>query len=125
MMATPRSHEHASCVLIVDDDEDERESLRDVVEMMGLSAVMAANAEDALAMLVNSHPFLVIVDVLMPAMTGVQMLERMRQDPRLSQLPVVMSTSAPERVPRGVAVLPKPVDIDALCEWMKKSCRCE
>jgi CheY-like chemotaxis protein len=124
-MATAPPRQQGSCVLIVDDDADERESLRDVVEMLGLSAQMAANAEEALAMLVHSHPCLVILDVLMPGMTGVQMLEKMRQDPRLSQLPVVMSTSAPERVPRGVAVLPKPVNIDALCGWMKRSCRCE
>ena len=124
-MGTPPGTEHGSCVLIVDDDPDERESLRDVAEMLGLSALMAANAEDALAMLANSRPCLVILDVLMPGMTGVQMLEKMRQDPRLAELPVVMSTSAPERVPRGVAVLPKPVNIDALCGWMKQSCRCE
>ncbi len=123
-MGTPPAREHGSCVLIVDDDADERESLRDVVEMLGLSALMAANAEEALAILVDADPCLVILDVLMPRMTGVQMLEQMSHDPRLSQLPVVMSTSAPERVPGGVAVLPKPVDIEALCGWMKRSCRC-
>ena len=125
MMATPPASEHGSCVLIVDDDEDERDSLRDVVEMLGLSALMAANAEDALAILEHSLPCLVILDVRMPGMTGTQMLEKMQQDPRLVQLPVVMSTSAPEQVPRGVAVLPKPVDVAALCGWMKQSCRCQ
>jgi hypothetical protein len=52
------------------------------------------------------------------------MLEEMKRDPRLSMLPVVMSISAPERVPQGVAVLPKPVDVDAFCGWMGRSCRC-
>ena len=125
MTATPPAHEHGSCVLIVDDDEDERDSLRDVVEMLGLSALVAANAEDALAILEHSLPCLVILDVRMPGMTGTQMLERMQQDPRLAQLPVVMSTSAPEQVPRGVAVLPKPVDVNALCGWMRQSCGCQ
>ena len=76
MMATPPAHEHGSCVLIVDDDEDERDSLRDVVEMLGLSALMAANAEDALAILEHSLPC-------------------------------------------------QPVDVNALCGWMKQSCRCQ
>ena len=111
-------------MLIVDDDLHERESLRDVVEMLGLSAIMAANAEDALAILAHSRPCLVILDVLMPGMTGIEMLEEMKRNPGLSRLPVLMSTSAPERVPRGVPVLPKPVDVDALCGWMRRSCRC-
>ena len=125
MMATPPAHQPGSCVLIVDDDEAERDSLRDVAEMLGLSALMAANAEDALAILEHARPCLVILDVRMPGMTGTQMLERMQRDPRLARLPVVMSTSAPEQVPRGVAVLAKPVDVQALCGWMKQSCRCQ
>lgn len=80
-------------MLIVDDDEGERENLRDGVEMMALSALMAANAEDALDMLEHSQPCLVILDVRMHGLTGTQMLERMQQNPSLVGLPVVMSTS--------------------------------
>ena len=50
--------ERGTCVLIVDDDQDERNSLRDVVEMLGLSSMTAkiASAEDALAILADSQP---------------------------------------------------------------------
>jgi CheY-like chemotaxis protein len=115
---------HQTCVLIVDDEEDVRESLRDVVEMIGCSALTAASAEEALALLAVRQPCLMVVDLLMPGMTGAEMLETMSHKPELSSMPVIISTSAPERAPRGVPVLPKPIDVDALCGWMRRACQC-
>jgi CheY-like chemotaxis protein len=116
--------EGANCVLIVDDEEGVRESLRDVVEMLGCSAVLAGSAEDALELLA-ARPFcLVVLDLLMPGMTGAELLVRMRGESRFAQVPVLISTSAPERAPRGVPLLPKPVDFDALSAWMERLCHC-
>jgi CheY-like chemotaxis protein len=117
-------HGDKACVLIVDDEEDMRESLRDVVELGGCSAFTARSGEEALALLVNRRPCLVVLDLLMPGMTGAEMLETMRREPSLATMPVIISTSAPERAPRGVPVLPKPIDIDALWGWMKRVCEC-
>jgi CheY-like chemotaxis protein len=111
-------------VLIVDDEEDVRESVRDVVEMVGCTAVMARNGAEALAFLATNQPCLVVLDLLMPGMTGNQMLEAMRQQPGHASTPVLISTSAPERAPHGVPVLAKPIDIDALCGWMRSVCHC-
>ena len=113
-----------ACVLIVDDEEDVRESLRDVVEMVGCSAILAASGEEALAILSERRPCLVVLDLLMPGMTGSDMLEAIRRDPQLASMPVLISTSAPERAPRGVPVLPKPIDVDALCGWVRRNCEC-
>jgi CheY-like chemotaxis protein len=113
------------CVLIVDDDEDVRESLRDVVEMVGCSALMAASGAESLAVLVDHRPCLVEIDLLMPGMNGAQTLEAMRREAGLSATPVVISTSVPERAPRGVPVLPKPIDVDALCGWLRRVCHCQ
>ena len=113
-----------SCVLIVDDEEDARESLRDAVEMIGCTAIMADTGENALAFLARRRPCLVILDLLMPGMTGAELLDAIRAQPALANVPVVMSTSAPERAPRGVPMLPKPIDVDALWAWMHRVCRC-
>jgi CheY-like chemotaxis protein len=78
-----------ACVLIVDDEEDVRESLRDVVEMAGCSAILAANAADALELLADRRPCLMVLDLLMPGMTGAEMLEKIRRDPALLTMPVV------------------------------------
>jgi CheY-like chemotaxis protein len=115
---------HRGCVLIVDDQEDVRESVRDVVEMVGCSALMAASAEEALALLADCRPCLIVLDLLMPGMSGAEMLEVMRLEPTLATMPVIISTSAPERAPRNVPVLAKPIDVETLCNWMRRVCQC-
>jgi CheY-like chemotaxis protein len=114
----------SDCVLVVDDEEDIRETLREVVEMGGCEAIVAANGADALALLAAHRPCLVILDLLMPVMSGEQMLDAMRKQPELAELPVVISTSAPERAPAGVPVLRKPLDLQALWDLMSRSCTC-
>lgn len=112
------------CVLIVDDEQDILDTLSEVVEMGGCAAVTASRGEEALRILASRRPCLVVLDLLMPGMTGNELLETMRSDPALADVPVVISTSAPERAPAGVPVLPKPVDIGKLWDWMKESCTC-
>jgi CheY-like chemotaxis protein len=102
-----------------------RESLRDVVELVGCSALTATSAEEGLALLSHNRPCMIVLDLLMPGMSGAEMLQRIRLDPALTSMPVLISTSAPERAPRGVPVLPKPIDVDALRKWIRSSCNCE
>jgi CheY-like chemotaxis protein len=109
-------------VLIVDDDELIRETLRDLVEMAGCSALVAANGKEALRVMAEHRPCLVILDLLMPVMTGNELLEVMRREPALAEVPVVISTSAPDRAPPGVPIIRKPIDIDVLMEWVRRSC---
>jgi CheY-like chemotaxis protein len=111
-------------VLIVDDDELIRETLCELVEMVGCSAMVAANGREALKVMTECRPCLVIVDLLMPVMTGNELLEVMRRDPMLADVPVVVSTSAPDRAPPGVPIIRKPVNIDLVVEWMQRTCRC-
>jgi CheY-like chemotaxis protein len=114
----------SACVLVVDDEEDVRETLRDLVEMCGCSAIMARNGAEALELLAEHRPCMIILDLLMPVMSGVEMLEAMRREPALAELPVVISTSAPERAPAGVPVLKKPLDIDSFMTWLRRNCEC-
>jgi two-component system response regulator CpxR len=111
-------------VLIVDDEEGARESLREVVEMGGCCAIVATNGAEALALLAERRPCLMILDLIMPVMTGTELLEAMRKEPALANLPVVVSTSAPGGAPPGVPVLSKPIDIAALWACMRRSCSC-
>lgn len=118
------SRARENCVLVVDDEEDIRETLREVVEMGGCSVLTAANGADALALLERRRPCLIIVDLLMPVMNGVELLKELRARPWLADLPVVISTSSPERAPTGVTVLKKPLSLDAVWACMKRSCDC-
>jgi CheY-like chemotaxis protein len=111
-------------VLIVDDDELIRETLSELVQMVGCSAMVAANGKEALTVMREHRPCLVILDLLMPVMTGNELLEVMRHEPALASVPVVVSTSAPDRAPAGIPIIRKPVNIDAVVEWMQRTCHC-
>jgi CheY-like chemotaxis protein len=112
------------CVLIVDDEDGIREALTEVVEMAGCSAVVACDGAEAMKILAECHPCLIILDLLMPVMSGTEMLEAMKRDPELADVPVVISTSAPSRAPAGVPVIPKPIDINLVWDWMRRTCLC-
>jgi CheY-like chemotaxis protein len=112
------------CVLVVDDEEDIRETLREAIEMVGCKAITAANGAEALQLLETQRPCLIVVDLFMPVMTGPEMLAAMRERPHLVGLRVVISTSTPSRAPTGIPVIPKPIDIDKLWEHLRQSCRC-
>lgn len=122
MSATPVS---AEMVLIVDDDEGVRETLRELVEMAGCAVELASNGAEALTMLRNRRPCLIVLDLMMPVMSGPELLEAMGKEPDLASIPVVISTSAPHKAPRGFPVLSKPINIDALWNWIKRTCHCE
>jgi response regulator RpfG family c-di-GMP phosphodiesterase len=113
-----------ACVLIVDDEDGARETLCEVVEMGGCAAISASNGQKALELLATRRPCLIILDLLMPVMTGAQLLEEMMKDPELATIPVVISTSAPNLAPPGWPVLPKPIHITAIWDWMRRTCQC-
>ena len=113
-----------NCILVVDDDEDIRETLREAVEMVGCTALLAKDGSDALRVLGQHRPCLIILDLIMPIMTGEELLQAMRLQPELAQLPVVVSTSAPRRAPAGVPVLAKPIDLRAFWDCIRQNCDC-
>jgi len=111
-------------VLVVDDEQGIRELLTELVQMAGCRAVVAANGAEALQVLSAHRPCLIIVDLLMPVMSGFDLLESLARDPGLTAIPVIILTSAPEQAPGGYPLLPKPIDIDALWDLMRGTCRC-
>lgn len=121
---TAKSDTNEGCVLIVDDQEDIRDTLREVIEMAGCQTLAAANGAEALELLEHHRPCLILLDLLMPVMSGQELLDELRNRPELASLPVVISTSAPHLAPSGVPILPKPIDIAGLWAWLRRTCRC-
>lgn len=102
-------------VLVVDDDVDLREILRDVLEHAGYSIVLAKDGGQAFDLLQGElRPAVVLLDLFMPAMTGMQVHAAMQGDPRLATIPVVIITSDPSSAPQDLPVLKKPIRIDDL-----------
>jgi CheY-like chemotaxis protein len=115
---------HKQCVLVVDDEQGIRETLCELAEMVGCSAMAASNGAEALKLLHQRRPCLIILDLLMPVMSGTELLEAMKREPAWASLPVIISTSVPARAPAGMPVVTKPIDIDVVCEWMRRTCNC-
>lgn len=110
-------------VLVVDDEEDVREALRDLLEQFGYKVMAAQNGREALKILhSNERPGFVLLDLIMPVMNGWEFLEAVERDEELSRIPISISTSAPEQAPRDRDVIPKPIDIDALLERVRAAC---
>jgi CheY-like chemotaxis protein len=111
-------------VLVVEDEEDLRESMRDALEFEGFDVVVAADGADALDVLDRiDHPCLVLLDLLMPVMNGWEFFEKLRQRSQYDQVPVVVHTSAPSRAPSGATlVLQKPVQVERLLAVVKEYC---
>jgi CheY-like chemotaxis protein len=88
-------------VLIVDDEFSIVETLGEIVSLEGYGFRGAANGKEALAEAMVRPPALILLDYMMPVMDGLQLLQVLRADPRLSQIPVVMMTAAPPGIPIG------------------------
>lgn len=80
-------------VVVVEDIDDLRELLAEVLTSEGYHAIMARTGREALEKMESVLPDLVITDLTMPEMTGGEMVRRMRRTPGLSQVPVVVLTS--------------------------------
>jgi len=89
----------ASHVLVVDDDEQIRTPLHRLLALEGFSVTTAANGEDALRNAAERFPDLVVLDVMMPGLDGIEVCRRMRaSDPRLCIIMLTARDAVPDRV---------------------------
>jgi CheY-like chemotaxis protein len=110
-------------VLIVDDETDIRDSLKEIFEDEGYVVKTAANGAEALDLLAKEDPpCAMVLDLVMPVVGGVEVYEKMQADKRLSQIPVIISTSDPSRAPSGVLIMKKPIDLERLLGTIQKHC---
>jgi CheY-like chemotaxis protein len=88
-----RSHDTRE-VLVVDDEADVREAVCELLEDHGYRSLQAANGQEALARLAERLPALIIVDLLMPVMSGLELLQTLRKSKRFRSIPTVVITAA-------------------------------
>ena len=83
-------------ILIVDDDADNREILARLMERDGHTVVCACSGKQAIDLLVGSNPSLVLLDIRMPGMDGIEFLGVIRSYRRWQNLPVIVLSGLPE-----------------------------
>jgi diguanylate cyclase (GGDEF) domain len=116
-----RREQNAPRVLIVDDHEDNVELLRARLESWGYRAEAAGDGAEALRMIEASPPDLVLLDVMMPKMDGIEVARRVKGNPALPFIPIIMQTAldATENKVEGLEAgaddyITKPIDFAEL-----------
>lgn len=92
-------------ILVVEDSRTQAEYLRHVLEDDGYRVVLATNGSDALEQIAIDRPTIVLTDIVMPEMDGYELCRRIKQNPKISSLPVVLVTQLfdPVDVIKGLA----------------------
>jgi DNA-binding response OmpR family regulator len=107
-------------VLVVEDDLPIRDILQDVLVQAGYDVIPATSGKQALEYLDSDPgdpPDLIILDLMIPLVSGWQVLERVRSDQRLCGIPVIVTTAVTTDRPTGATVvLNKPFSVRALLE---------
>jgi two-component system chemotaxis response regulator CheY len=111
-------------VLIVEDEEDLREMMREALEDDGYTVVATCEGEEALAALRSiEHLCLVLLDLLMPGMNGWDFFKAFKAHPGFERVPVVVHSSSPDSAPLGATrVLQKPLKLQHLLDVVHEYC---
>ena len=80
-------------ILIVEDDPLMSRMYQKIFKFDGLETVMAENGEVALTKVRSENPTLILLDIMMPKMNGLEVLDRLKSDPQTKAIPVVMLTN--------------------------------
>jgi CheY-like chemotaxis protein len=97
-------------ILVVDDEPDQRFLLRRIFERAGHEVSDAGNGAAALRAVQELTPDLVVTDVMMPVMNGVELIRCLRDDPATAHIPVVAASGDTHLAGAADAVVPKPYD---------------
>ncbi|MBD3886734.1 response regulator [Phormidium tenue FACHB-886] len=117
------------CILVVDDNLDNLMFMQCFLEAKGYNVAIAQNGTAALAQVAASPPDLILLDLMMPDMSGLEVTKRIRQHDDCSDIPILLVTAYNEllleqELPREIqGVIPKPVDIEQLLEAVQAHCR--
>jgi len=83
----------AQKILVVDDVAKNIKLLADILTLKGYEVITAESGAEALALIKNQHPDLVLLDVMMPGMSGYEVCQAVRADPAIRVLPIVLVTA--------------------------------
>jgi CheY-like chemotaxis protein len=121
------SHTHP--ILVVEDDEDIRETLVDLLQDHGYRAIGARDGRDALLTLSKAQPLpcLIVLDLMMPVMDGQAFRDEQLRDPELSKIPVLVISAYHDAETRARALntkmaMKKPLDLDRFLDLVQQNC---
>ncbi len=115
-------------VLIIEDEEDAAELFAEMMRVSGFRVLKTSNSTPALVMMADEKPDVIILDIMMPEISGLDLLRQMRRDPKLASIPavVVSAKSMPADIKNGMEAgastyLTKPVGFLDLKEAVERA----
>ncbi len=102
---TKAGHGGGRLVLVLEDEPNISEAIRFILHRDGWTVISHAEGQDALEMIVRERPALLILDVMLPGRSGLDILEALRADPALADLPVIVLTAKGQAADRERAML--------------------
>ena len=83
----------SKCILVVEDQEDSRQILRDLLTHSGYEVFEVGDGEKALSAAAANHPDLILMDIQLPILDGYEATRRIKADPALKHIPIIVVTS--------------------------------
>ena len=110
-------------ILIVEDDAEVREGMSVLLEETGYRIEAVGNGKEALAVMQERVPCVVVLDLMMPVMTGWELHAAMRADERLKRIPICVVSAVASHAPADAdCVLEKPVQVPRLLAALAAYC---
>jgi len=110
-------------LLVVEDDAAMREELEGLLEQDGYRVLMVDDGHGALSVLGQLKPHLILLDLMMPVVSGWEVMVVIDQTPALASIPVVVMSAYAHQAPPNVAhVLKKPFSGDELLSVVRRHC---
>lgn len=103
-------------ILVVDDDTETRVGIAELLREEGYTVEEAQNGAQALSAIQKVRPGLVLLDLMMPIMSGEELLQKLEDSPALADIPVVIISARANAVVHGYPVLSKPLTLDRLLQ---------
>ncbi len=112
-------------ILIVDDDRDIVSAIETILSLENYNTVSAFTGEDSIEIAKKERPSLILLDYMLPDMTGKQVVEEIRRDEDLREIPIILvsATHGLRQLCQGIAIqgiLEKPFDLDTLTSTVAK-----
>lgn len=118
------------CILVIDDEPDTADMFAEMMQLRGYRVLVSYGGAQALRLVAREKPDLVMLDMMMPDVSGTEVLQFMRRDPRLDQIPVLVisARSKPGDIQAGLKAganqyLTKPVSLHELYKAVEEATR--
>jgi len=115
-------------VLIIEDEEDAAELFAEMMRVSGFRVVKTSKSTPAISMMSSEKPDVILLDIMMPEISGLDILRQMRREPDLAKIPVIVVTakSMPADIKNGMEAgastyLTKPVGFLELKEAVERA----